>query len=1049
MAIEPKPFQQATIYAAIRAFKKKNKARRFLVADEVGLGKTIVARGIIESLAIERDRPLRVFYICSNLSIAKQNLSKLVSFLPGEERNGAIATVDRPSLMPTHEPPDHNLVQVFSLTPDTALPTRRRGRREGRAEERALGLALLNEFIPSSSVPGLFRALRMNVKPKRFRFLVKHYKTRISDGEICGRGFLSTFRRAIRIELGLRPGQHLPNRIRALVRSNARDLVATVRSALAVAALDGVRPDLVIFDEFQRFRDLLKESTDAEEGINTSESIDGTESRVLHAIRGDAIEHKPALLLLSATPYSPYTRKRVGDTYADAAADFFNLVGFLFGGGKAGRKAQERAKALFATLGEEFRKDEPLSDQAQSARADLSNLLTQVVSRTERPRGVGNSTSNHESADIRESALLKEDIASFRHLHECLQPNDQRWIVPLWQSVPLPMQSLGGNYKAWRNASTEVPSSKIAFTSKLRRSLKYNKPWPNPRLRAFLDTLPLQKLALPWVAPSLRWWPLRGGWKQNEHDQTVDGKLLVFSRFRAVPSAVSGLVSFALEAHLLRRKIAQRNRTYEDVMRESHFAPGRDRMALFELFHPSPIFAQLDPLIDRKEATYLAAKASVEKQLRSLLAKYGIRVANRKHSNIHHPWELLTLLEKRVGCWKASKQAWKQAEELRHDSSKDSKDGALQIMIEQWDKVQERGSLRQIDYKREFLPLVDLALEAPGAVLGRALARHWPHAFDSKNFANVVGLCWWGLRLYFDSPWFVASFATKNRTQHPKAVRGMVVDGNLESVLDEHFWHLAMCGGSDWNRFLVELEGSFRLRTSSVVLHESGPESDSMRLRCHAAVPLSEARRNTQASNASDADSSIDRTDSPWRPEEVRRAFNAPFWPHVLTTTSIGQEGLDFHPWCNSLAHWDLCAGPVALQQREGRVSRFAGLGVRRAIVRKLAVDTHLIDQERGSPWKQLASTAEDQLADESGLAPWWILSGAEHKTFIFEAPGSEQRQRLAHLHRELALYRLVLGMPDQADLLELLASRERWSRETIERACLDLSAFRYKDENS
>ena len=31
------------------------------------------------------------------------------------------------------------------------------------------------------------------------------------------------------------------------------------------------------------------------------------------------------------------------------------------------------------------------------------------------------------------------------------------------------------------------------------------------------------------------------------------------------------------------------------------------------------------------------------------------------------------------------------------------------------------------------------------------------------------------------------------------------------------------------------------------------------------------------------------------RVESVSTAFNSPFWPFVLTSTSVGQEGLDFH----------------------------------------------------------------------------------------------------------------------------------------------------------
>ena len=187
-------------------------SRRFLVADEVGLGKTIVASGIIERISARRSTPLRVFYVCSNLAIATQNLARLVSFLPDDERKCAIAKVDRPSLMPTRDPPAHGAVQVFSLTPDTALPSRRRRRREGRVEERALGFALLNEFLPRT-IPGLYRALRVNVGPQRFRRWVRHYRNAIRNREIADRSFRSAFRNALRIELGLEPGQHLPPRI--------------------------------------------------------------------------------------------------------------------------------------------------------------------------------------------------------------------------------------------------------------------------------------------------------------------------------------------------------------------------------------------------------------------------------------------------------------------------------------------------------------------------------------------------------------------------------------------------------------------------------------------------------------------------------------------------------------------------------------------------------------------------------------------------------------------------------------------------------------------
>ena len=61
-------------------FKKGQ--QRMLVADEVGLGKTIVAKGLIARLISDRveegiTTPLKVTYICSNQVIAHENVGKL------------------------------------------------------------------------------------------------------------------------------------------------------------------------------------------------------------------------------------------------------------------------------------------------------------------------------------------------------------------------------------------------------------------------------------------------------------------------------------------------------------------------------------------------------------------------------------------------------------------------------------------------------------------------------------------------------------------------------------------------------------------------------------------------------------------------------------------------------------------------------------------------------------------------------------------------------------------------------------------------------------
>ena len=68
-----KGFQLDTVDYVVKQLYDEGQ-RRFLVADEVGLGKTLVARGIVAN-AIERleDRGVRridIVYICSNQEIA-------------------------------------------------------------------------------------------------------------------------------------------------------------------------------------------------------------------------------------------------------------------------------------------------------------------------------------------------------------------------------------------------------------------------------------------------------------------------------------------------------------------------------------------------------------------------------------------------------------------------------------------------------------------------------------------------------------------------------------------------------------------------------------------------------------------------------------------------------------------------------------------------------------------------------------------------------------------------------------------------------------------
>jgi hypothetical protein len=328
--------------------------------------------------------------------------------------------------------------------------------------------------------------------------------------------------------------------------------------------------------------------------------------------------------------------------------------------------------------------------------------------------------------------------------------------------------------------------------------------------------------------------------------------------------------------------------------------------------------------------------------------------------------------------------------------------------------------------------LTHLALSSPGVVLGRAIRRHWKKALQD-NFNGIVSASWKGLRSRFDEPW-IARALRRPQESFADAIRRAVLDGNLEATLDEHFWFMTQTSPSGGDDLIQEFADAISLNRSSIQLHygEKSAIRSPLRLRCHVAAPFT-------------------RPDHPdeerVRPDEVRRAFNSPFWPHVLVTTSIGQEGLDFHPWCQTLLHWDPPPGPVALEQREGRVDRYASLAIRRAIARD-AGNEGAQGPLKPSPWENLAKRAIDVTTDRSGLQPWWIYRSARPLHLRFDLANSEISDRWNQAHEERGHYRLVLGMPNQNDLLGELKSMRELDQASLTRACLEFSPISRRKNN-
>jgi hypothetical protein len=158
--------------------------------------------------------------------------------------------------------------------------------------------------------------------------------------------------------------------------------------------------------------------------------------------------------------------------------------------------------------------------------------------------------------------------------------------------------------------------------------------------------------------------------------------------------------------------------------------------------------------------------------------------------------------------------------------------------------------------------------------------------------------------------------------------------------------------------------------------------------------------------------------------DAVRDSFNSPFRPFVLASTSIGQEGLDFHPWCHRLVHWNLPGNPVDLEQREGRVHRYKCHAVRHNVAARHE-EQALDAWKPGDDLWQLLFDEASRLARELGesdLVPHWIAPGkCRVERHVPTLPYTREVEEFRRLKRQLAAYRVVFGQPRQEELVTLL----------------------------
>ena len=315
-----KDFQRRTVERVHQRFwLDDHYSKRFLVADEVGLGKTLVARGVIartidhlwDSDTVDR---IDIVYICSNTRIAAQNLRRLN--VGGETFDHA----DRLTLLPTAvKNLQRNKVNFVSFTPGTSFHISETG---GKVQERVLLHHMLSATWGRHLLrqAGWIKFFRGGVRRDRYEEHVRWFDPSRIDSTVIDRF-------AVDLEEARYKGAPLTDVLRQTVvefrkvqtnlpyqlsRRRYR-LIGQMRKLVAAASIEALEPDLVILDEFQRFKDLL--------------DPDNPGAELAHAI----FDHTTSrVLLLSATPFKMYTLpdEPEGD---DHYKDFLKTVEFLGG----------------------------------------------------------------------------------------------------------------------------------------------------------------------------------------------------------------------------------------------------------------------------------------------------------------------------------------------------------------------------------------------------------------------------------------------------------------------------------------------------------------------------------------------------------------------------------------------------------------------------------------------------------------------------------------------------------------------------------------------
>ena len=1040
-----KDFQRETVNRVIQLYKSGQK--RVLISDEVGLGKTMIARGTIAKFSDfykeqGKDR-LKVVYICSNAAIADQNLKKLC--ITDDVQREAVAdsrlSVQHLSIfLQEAKLKGKGLIQLIPLTPDTSFHMTTGC---GLMWERAVIFEVLSN-IPElekynrplekimqagndrAKIRGKDRVAECNriTKGKYLRYMVKKVSRGLKTKNIEGKTLLDD----------------LIGKCKEVKKSGkaekAYEIIGRLRYLFAGISLEKLEPDLVILDEFQRFKYLLQTESDTEMGMLANKFFNAKSVN---------------MLLLSATPYKMYsTLEEIDESLVDEHfLEFFNVMKFLNGT----EERHEEFKSIWEDYSRQLKEFSIGDISIIQAKKKAEEAIYGSVCRTER-------ISTKESADIvdisnsdRWLEVEECDIKSYIKASELIDLIKAPYHVPIDYIKSCPyIMSFMKDYKLKRDIvkyfykypdrikEIDRGSRDILW---LKREdinnfipLKCN----NARLEAVKKHVFSNKSELLlWVPPSKPYYAPSGVFKDVENFS----KTLIFSSWEMVPRMVSCMLSYEEERRTIGtlaksnndiniRYFSSERKQYPGPRMRFSIADNRlNSMSLFCLLYPSKFLTDCyNPIACMNNSMSLR---EIEKDIEVKIAKRLDRYKTPNSGIVDQRWYYMAALlldpPEYVTGW------------LEDKSHEDGDSSTFFKHLEQL-KMLFYANIKTFELGRKpkdlYAVLVNMAIASPAVCINRSYNIYTGDENYSGILPTQVAKCFMDMMNKTDATAIIELvFGKKNDDSHWKNVLTYCKHGNIQSMFDEYA-HL-LVNGYDGEDVVIKLHNdivsNMNIRTTTYEIDTwqnfnkavNYQNTISTKIRTYFSVAFTKGDGNDKDAN---------------RKKSVRSAFNSPFRPFVLTSTSIGQEGLDFHNYCRRIVHWNLPSNPIDLEQREGRINRFECLAIRQNVAKRYGNITF-----KSNVWNELFQEAKLRESSDksSDLIPYWGLKETKDMIRIERIvpmyPFSRDQEAYKRLIKILSLYRLTLGQARQEELLEYLIQNDK-NKDDLEELFMNLSPY-------